>query len=755
MGKESEIQLDPEAWQRFSFPGRTKSRVKTRKDLIAPECLAQGILKEQMRHDQVRIMLIQLTYLISRYLANGNFTHKAQKENQVFGHIAYVLEKLGETPGNLASVFIRYRGTPPDSNLHEKYDYEVITGNIIVDAYSAMRVVSRCGSKYAKLPELLVEAFTVMAGYGVNNIFIRLAGHLEKQMPLLHISLKILAGFRQSRQTGSPIVIDADQKNKAIPLVYDENLLPDPNLTLIAGLNRFSAENMEKMVKKASIWLRQKTNATAIKKYPGVYNAALGLPELGGRWTRPPLELNNIKWLLTDAQKKQVITKEKVYIARLAMESANAAPQTVAKMIHSVYGDDYSKIDTHVLGERLHLCSRLLQAAEQSKKRTGIEKELLGKLKNRLDQVKDNVFDNLQVVEDKGQERAEHKDCQKIIHSQIYSLVYFYKDRSATRKKMAAMMHRPIRFTPQDYSIIARDFRIPVNESEELIRRLKSCFTKDGRFIRKMFHDVSIVFRSYENKIFHFLWHHMKNAIFPEDKVCFLNALQSLTVSMKQPQRALKILIEDICENPEKLQFSDNKAVMLANRIIRQPEKALADFQTTPEDIVMNRHNLNKVVIKYASWRIEKEKEIFLTKFDTIHKKLIEALRIGETSEQHIPASVMLNLEREFFIFLTLVQSDTSKAIIRSAVNEYGDPGAGIYYLDKSQNLMGGLIQNLMIGIRALGALGTISDVALLERIKEQEENFQRIKKDPLHRAQTRKISQWTDEAIKIIKFRQ
>jgi hypothetical protein len=246
----------------------------------------------------------------------------------------------------------------------------------------------------------------------------------------------------------------------------------------------------------------------------------------------------------------------------------------------------------------------------------------------------------------------------------------------------------------------------------------------------------------------------MKDSVLSEDRVPFLNALQTLTARMNQPKRAFKVLLEDICNDPEKLQFSDNKAVMLANLIVHRPDKALADYEITPEDIVLNRHNLNEVVVQYAAWRIEKLKEAFLTKFKTIHQKLNEALTLGKTSGQQIPAPVMLNLERELFIFLSLVICDTGKDILRSAVNEYGNPDAEIYNLKESENYMGGLLQNLRVALRGLGSVGSSSDIGIIEHVRTQDETFQRLKKDRQHRAQARRITEWADEAVKIIKFR-
>jgi hypothetical protein len=158
--------------------------------------------------------------------------------------------------------------------------------------------------------------------------------------------------------------------------------------------------------------------------------------------------------------------------------------------------------------------------------------------------------------------------------------------------------------------------------------------------------------------------------------------------------------------------------------------------------------------VEYASWRIEKETEIFFTKVNTIHAKLAEALSLGQTSEKQIPASVLLNLERELYIFLSMVECNTGKAILRSAVNEYGAPGAEIYHLKESEKFMGGLLQNLRVVLRGVGSIGSIDDVAIIETVKEHIEDFQRLKNDRLFRSQARMISEWADEAIKIIRFR-
>ncbi len=245
----------------------------------------------------------------------------------------------------------------------------------------------------------------------------------------------------------------------------------------------------------------------------------------------------------------------------------------------------------------------------------------------------------------------------------------------------------------------------------------------------------------------------MKDVVLPEDRTAFLNALQALTTQMDQPKKAFKILLEDLCEDPANIQYSDNKAVMLANLIIHR-DKSMTDYDITPEDIVLSRHNIDPMVAQYAAWRIQKDHEAFSTKVQTIHKRLNEALQAGQSGGQRMPAGVLLSLERELYIFLSLLDCETGKGILRSAAAEYGDPNESIYQSKHSANCIGALLQNLRVSLRGVGSIGDMTDVNMLEYIKAQEETFGRLKNERQFRAQARLITEWVEEAIKLIKYR-
>jgi hypothetical protein len=374
---------------------------------------------------------------------------------------------LAGLSGHLGCAFIRYRGAPADPNFPEKYDYELVVGNTVVDSLMAPRVARRNGKEAAKLPDQLLDAFTVFADYGVNNVYIEIPDDITTHLPAIRINLKILSGFRQSRQTGADVSVEIDGRQMTVPVINDESMFPDPNLTLLAGLNRLKVRSMEALVEKVDHWLRKKSDPKSnSNKYTAVYNAALAFPKIRAQLKKPLVEMNNVKWLISDG-KDENVTLEKAFVARLALDTAGTTPQKVAKMIKSIYGDDYAKINNASLGERLNLSSDLLTAAETHREKANVRKELLGNLSQRLDQVKDHVIDEVEVRQD-GHDGDMADGSGKKVHHQVYQMVNFYKGRSTTRKKMVGMVHRPIAFKPRDYEILAKDFRISHDDAVAL-----------------------------------------------------------------------------------------------------------------------------------------------------------------------------------------------------------------------------------------------------------------------------------------------
>ncbi|MDF1594437.1 MAG: hypothetical protein P1P89_23225 [Desulfobacterales bacterium] len=365
-------------------------------------------------------------------------------------------------------------------------------------------------------------------------------------------------------------------------------------------------------------------------RYVSIYNAIFSVQKLKEKLVRPPIEVNNVLWLMSDREKEDV-TKEKAEVAQFAIKEAGGSPQKAAKVLKSVYGNDYEKIDSTNLSERLHLSSGLLTSIQKVSETQRMEKEILGNIINRLDEVRDKIIDDLFARE----EIIETATGKKIgvlatLQKKLLEAVTFCKRRIETKRKMRNIAYRAINFNLQDFETLAKDFDISIEEAQNLIELLKECFDEKGHFIRGAFARILPEFTRYERKIFEFLWHYLREYIHQNDRSTYLNSLQVLIAKMQNPKRAVKILLSDFCKNVKGITYSDSKALMLCNLLVRKYHKELVNMEITPEDVLQVQEGLESGVAKYAAWKIDKDQGEIFEKIQTIHKQLVKGMGSDE-----------------------------------------------------------------------------------------------------------------------------
>jgi hypothetical protein len=101
-----------------------------------------------------------------------------------------------------------------------------------------------------------------------------------------------------------------------------------------------------------------------------------------------------------------------------------------------------------------------------------------------------------------------------------------------------------------------------------------------------------------------------------------------------------------------------------------------------------------------------------------------------------------------------MIETVVGRSVLRSAVNEYGSPESDLYFLKNSDSCLSSLLQNLRIAIRGLANFGGMEAIPVLEAVKTREAVFARLNKTKAHQDQVRLISEWVDEAVKLIRFR-
>jgi hypothetical protein len=652
----------------------------------------------------------------------------AKAEKVFFDEFLGVLHGLGRMPGHDGKILIRFRGLMTGTETSEKIDYVVLFGNILFDMATAATMVKNLKDFPTDFQTRLTKSFQVFSEHGINNLFLQIPDASSACSKAMRIALHILSSCSQGISTGSSAVFEKTWSGASIPLIHDEGNRPDLNLTMLARVNGVKPETMRALVHWVDTWMGRPNHGASEEQFSSVYNAILGIKTLRKRVVRPPIEVNNIQWLMMDNE-HEVVSRQKSEVARLVVGEYANSPQEMARIMGSVYGNDFQKIDSQNLGERLRLASNLLTSIEETDAGKPVMDEVLENVESRLDQASDHAYDNLEVHGDVIKAKdGEIETTIGRIHTKLKGMVSFFKARSAIKKKMKNMAQRGVSFSEQDYKIIAKDFGISADEAGKLIELFKNCFDDQGCFIREAFARNLSQFVRYRKKIFEFLWHYLKEMSRREDRIALLNSLQILIPRLKQPERILRALLEDFTNDPASITVSDQSALVLSTLLISKYNKEVRkNIEITPEEVLTVSKGMDTRMVVGALKLIDSNQERFFRKVRTIHRKLTEVLDSGQAEGEPMLYRDIFLLEREAYIFLSLVGGNTARALIRSAAQVYGDPKGEIYLLHESERFLPSLLQLLRVVSRGLGRVGERKDLSLLQEIRAGEGGFLEI----------------------------
>ena len=746
-------------------------------------------LDEEKTLDLWRSRLIDMVRFLSAYFMDVRYWEGVDAEKDTFEQLSQTLGELAELPDQAGPVLIRYRGLPTASRGAASTDYVVSLGDVMVDASVPPGMIKRMGIRMSHLAGRLDKAFSVFSEQGIRTLCVHLPGQADDELNRLHLCLNIVSRYAHAIKTNSPIVFEIGGRPFSIQPVLDEKKQPDPNLTLVAGVNNLNSEQMQALISKVDSWMKQAVKAGDSQPFASVYNAFFGVNSLKDKLIRPSLEINNVQWLMIDGDKpgnlvpkdqnsgpgsgekrmsrktEKVLTgvygqalerldsekiEKKIGLAVKLLEAVES-PEKITEIMKNIYGDDFTNIDSKKLGQEIGIVSNLLAAIEKTPKGMDILEKVFGDFQNRLEQVQDNVYDEIVVGEDAV--KIADGDAVTVIegvHNGLLQKIEFYKSRALARKKIKALVSGSgdADFDAGDYDIIAAEFDVSVEDTRDIIDLLKSCFDGTGHFLREPFEKNIPEFIRYEKKIFEFLWQYLKETRYRSDRVAFLNALQMLIAKINQPKRAIKVLIADFCSDPGVIEFADRNALMLANLLIRKYNKELnLDIELTPEEVLLVKEGLDREVVTYAAWRIEAVREKFIAKVRTIHQAVINSLKAPGAGSQAMPFRFLASLEREIFIFLALVGGKTALNILRSAIKIYGDPQSKFFTQFENQDYFEALLQHLIVLIRGLGRIGNSSDLALFQKIKDNRQRFQNLGETVRHEMLVKRITGWAEMA--------
>ncbi|MBI5845579.1 MAG: hypothetical protein HZB23_13020 [Deltaproteobacteria bacterium] len=744
MADKKQIVLDDEAEALFRDLGGVEAVGRGRG--ISVPGLAEAIHNEEKKQDAWRLLLVDLVFDFAQFLdACRNRIPAAATES--VAQIMLHLEKLSRMPDADGRILVRHRGNPvPESGrVSATFDYIIIFGNLNLDMAGAKAAGRRLGVTAAKLAVRMQEAFAGFAENEINTVFLALGDFDQEERAGFKRCMEALFAFFSKPHS---------RKDGAEPFVLDETRSPDPNLALLFSINAVKAEVADELSKKVRAMLLKAPPGDPLEQYLGVYDAVFAFKKLRDQLKRPPIEINQPRWLLATGP-GDAIDPVRARITRLLCGVLGKGSPMTAKTIYALSADDYGKIDAVELAIRVGLVGNLLEALERALPKGPVRdetrKEILVNLEARLGLAGDKVYDEIVVSGSLIKVRGgELKSEVRQSDPALVELVEFFQHRSLVKEKIRTMLQSPVRFDPEDYEVIARDFSISGDDSARLLELLKASFDDRGHFVRKAFEKNIPVFVKHGGKVFEFLWHYLKDLVHRQDRVALLNALQVLIDQMKKRREAFIVLMEDFIRDPETLAYHDRNALMLANLMLRKYNKELHnDIEVTPEEVLLVQEGLAPEMTDFAAEWMEQEKERLLIKLRTVHRALKETLDSPDPVKPW-PIRYALTLEREAYILLALIGGPITAAVIKSALAEYGNPDAEIYWLKKSEQNLTGLVGILQALVRTACRHGDNADLDVLRRIERSENQYLGLKRDQRHADSIRRLMQWVDKACEL-----
>jgi hypothetical protein len=338
------------------------------------------------------------------------------------------------------------------------------------------------------------------------------------------------------------------------------------------------------------------------------------------------------------------------------------------------------------------------------------------------------------------------------VNSELLTILSLGKENRETERQLTVIDRLVKQRNDNNLQAVSHVFKIPLHDIKEITLLIETLFDGRGNFIRKTFEPKIDELARHGNHAFELLWCYFKALKGRANRVSFINALQLLISRIKRPKHALRFLLADFCRRPDGVEPSDRNAIMLANILLRTYNKELdVDIEMTPEEVLNVRNGLARDVVQYAQFRIDSVAYRFSSKVVTIHEKMVARLN-ATTPDKQIPSvRHLLFLEREIFIFLSLLSGQIAHHILISALNEYGDPKAGIYCTARAATYLPVFLQHLKIIVRGVGRVGSRDDVGLLKRISEYGHQLSALNGTPENQRSVVRTKEWIDNVIRSI----
>ncbi len=237
-----------------------------------------------------RLNLLEFACNLGALLDGYRYTGVSAKTRVLTGSLMENISALAAVPTRTGDkkIVIRHRGLSGAARSNEKdfftIDYVVSVGDCVMDSQQLRYLVQFGIMDAGELGQKLGQTFSFFHAADIYSleIFYQDWGPADQQR--FTDALTSWGRYLSARQKGPDVVTD-------------ENSRPDPNLSILAGLNRIPAEKFQSLIGKVHRLMDQNNAREKFKNAESIYDAIFFIDDLKAKLIPSPIEINNNRYI--------------------------------------------------------------------------------------------------------------------------------------------------------------------------------------------------------------------------------------------------------------------------------------------------------------------------------------------------------------------------------------------------------------------------------------------------------------------------
>lgn len=237
-----------------------------------------------------RLNLLELACNLAVVLDGFRSGGKTSGQEGLAGSLIKNISALAAVPTRAGDnkIVIRHRGLSGAARNTDKdvfdIDYVISVGDCVMDSQQLQYLVQFGIMDAGELGRKLDQTFSFFNAADIYSLEISYKGWGQADKQYFMDALSCWGRYVSGPQKGSAVV-------------FDENGQPDLNLSILAGLNKISAEKFQVVTGKVHRLMQQDTSREKFKNADSIYDAIFFIDDLKAKLIPSPIEINNNRYI--------------------------------------------------------------------------------------------------------------------------------------------------------------------------------------------------------------------------------------------------------------------------------------------------------------------------------------------------------------------------------------------------------------------------------------------------------------------------